>query len=246
LSEYAYFTLAVLVAGGVGIISGPISAAILPRLTRLAAQRDEAGLIQLYRNATQLVAVIAVPAALMLGFFAEHVLWAWTGDAGIASKAAPVLALYAIGNGILALGAFPYYLQFAKGDMRLHMIGNILFLLILIPALIWATLNFGVRGAGCAWLCTNVLYFLFWVPTVHRRLVRGLHRAWLMQDVAAIVVLPVLVAAVISRFMIWPDGRLQIAGLVCLLGLALVAAAAIASSYIRKVISGMWLIRFPA
>lgn len=246
LSEYAYFTLAVLVAGGVGIISGPISAAILPRLTRLAAQRDEAGLIQLYRNATQLVAVIAVPAALMLGFFAEHILWAWTGDAGIASKAAPVLALYAIGNGILALGAFPYYLQFAKGDMRLHMIGNILFLLILIPALIWATLNFGVRGAGCAWLCTNVLYFLFWVPTVHRRLVRGLHRAWLMQDVAAIVVLPVLVAAVISRFMIWPDGRLQIAGLVCLLGLALVAAAAIASSYIRKVISGMWLIRFPA
>ena len=78
----------------------------------------------------------------------------------MATKAAPVLTLYALGNGILALGAFPYYLQFAKGDLRLHMIGNAIFVVLLIPALIWATLQYGAIGAGWAWLGANAVYLL--------------------------------------------------------------------------------------
>ena len=48
LSDYAYFTLAVLIASGILIVSGPISGALLPRLTRLNAAGDEAGLFALY------------------------------------------------------------------------------------------------------------------------------------------------------------------------------------------------------
>ena len=93
LEEYAYFTLAVLVASGVTLISGPVSVALQPRLTKLSAEGDEDGLIRLYRNATQLVGVIGIPAALVLAFFSQQVLWAWTGDAEIAARAAPVLTL---------------------------------------------------------------------------------------------------------------------------------------------------------
>ncbi len=45
LQEYGYFILAVLAASGVGIVSGPIVSALLPRMVRLNAQGDEAGVI---------------------------------------------------------------------------------------------------------------------------------------------------------------------------------------------------------
>jgi len=244
LSDYAYFTLAVLVAGGVGVISGPISGALLPRMSKLAAEGDDAGLIRLYRNATQLVGVIAIPAALVLAFFAEQVLWAWTGDADIARKAAPVLTLYALGNGILALGAFPYYLQFAKGDLRLHMIGNAFFVVLLIPALIWATLHYGVIGAGWAWLGANAVYFLTWVPKVHGRFVKGLHVQWLLRDVGAIVLLTVTGATMARGLVTWPRERAQLAVEIAMASLVLLAIAAAGSSVVRETISSKWRVRF--
>ena len=76
LTEYGYYTLVVLVAGGVQAISGPVSGALLPRLAKLAAAADETGLLSLYRSATQWVTVMAVPAALVLALFSRQVLWA--------------------------------------------------------------------------------------------------------------------------------------------------------------------------
>ncbi|CDS53579.1 polysaccharide biosynthesis domain protein [Polaromonas sp. CG9_12] len=240
LADYAYFTLAVLVASGVMVISGPISSALLPRLTRLSAEGDEVGLIRLYRNATQLVGVIAIPAALVLAFFAEQVLWAWTGDAAIARSAAPVLTLYALGNGILALGSFPYYLQFAKGDLKLHLVGNALFVLLLIPALVWATWQYNVIGAGYAWLGANTVYFLFWVPKVHRRFVKGLHAQWLLRDVGATVCLTVAAATMAQGLVTWPQGRASVAVVIAIVGLAVLTVAAASSSWIRNRISSRW------
>jgi len=139
LADYGYFALVALMAGGVIIISSPISTAAMPRMAKLEAQGEHVALVTLYRNITQLVAVIAISATLVLAFFSEQVLWAWTGDIIVARKIAPVLMLYALGNGILTLSMLSYLLQFAKGDVKLQLIGNSLLVLLLIPTLIWAT-----------------------------------------------------------------------------------------------------------
>jgi O-antigen/teichoic acid export membrane protein len=243
LGEYAYFTLAVLVAGGVSIVSGPISTALLPRLSRLQAQRDEQGLIDLYRKATQLVAVIALPVSLMLACFAEPLLWAWTGNANTAAHAAPILRLYALGNGILALGAFPYYLQFAKGDVRLHLIGNLLFVVVLIPTVIWATLNFGAIGAGWAWLGANVIYFLFWVPLVHRRFAPGLHGRWFFQDIGPVALVTVLTAVSAMEFLIHIESRLGLVALLLAIGMAVMSLAVLSAAPCRGFVRQKWLTR---
>ena len=234
LADYGYFTLAVLAASGVMMISGPISGALLPRMARLQAEGDEAGLISLYRNATQMVAVIAMPACLVLAFFAEQVLWAWTGDAHASAQAAPALRLYALGNGFLALAAFPYYLQFAKGDLKLHLIGNAIFVLLLIPSLVWATWQYGATGAGYAWLGANAVYFFAWVPLVHRRFVKGLHRRWLVQDVGKIVAVSAVAAACLSAVATWPHDRFVILGAVILTSTVLLLVSASASSWIKS------------
>lgn len=242
LSQYAYFTLAVLIASGIMVISGPISGALLPHMTKLNAEGNEARLIQIYRNATQMVAVIAIPATLVLVFFAEQVLWAWTGNMDIARKASPVLSLYALGNGILALAAFPYYLQFAKGDLKLHLIGNALFVVIFIPLLIWAVGAYGMVGAGYAWVIANLLPFIIWLPIVHRRFVKGLHTQWLLQDVCSIVALPIIMAYGLLQIIVWPKTQLMVVIYILELSFGLFIIAAISSSWVRATFRKQWLL----
>jgi O-antigen/teichoic acid export membrane protein len=240
LEEYAYFTLAVLVSGGVTAIAGPISVALQPRLAKLSAEGNDEALIRVYRNMTQLVGVIVIPIALVLAFFAEQVLWAWTGDINIARQAAPVLFLYALGNAILALGAFPYYLQFAKGDLTLHLIGNVLFIVLLVPALLLATWQFGVIGAGYAWLAANALYFIFWIPKVHERIFKGLHVRWLLSDVCAIVLSTIVCAMVAEALLPWSQERTPVVMEIAVLSVGLLVIAAAASSWVRDSIKSRW------
>lgn len=240
LAEYAYFSLAVLVASGVMVIIGPVSGALLPRLTRLSAEVEEAELIALYRHATQAVAVVAVPAALVLAFFPAQVLWAWTGNPGIAHQAAPVLRLYALGNGFLTLAAFPYYLQFAKGDLRLHLLGNAIFVVFLVPGLVWATRSHGARGAGWIWLGSNAALFFLWTPIVHRRFIRELHLRWLLGDIGQIVVWAFISIAGVHVLVKWPVDRVLTAIMLASISVVLLIIAAVGSSWVRSQVRLRW------
>lgn len=198
LSEYGYFSLAVLVAGGITLITTPISSALLPRLARLHAERDEVGLIAIYRQSTRLIGVIAACTALSLVLCAEPALLAWTGNPTLAREAAPILQLYAAGNGLLALGAFPFYLQYARGNLRYHLIGNAILIALLVPSVFVAAKSYGGIGAGWVWLSVNALYLFGWGAFVHHRLEPGLHRHWLVDDILKSIAGPCLIAAALA------------------------------------------------
>jgi O-antigen/teichoic acid export membrane protein len=226
LAEYGYFTLAVLVAGGVMVISGPISAAIMPRMAALEARGDLETMIGIYRRSTQFVVVVAASASLTLALSAGALLFAWTGNRTLADHAAPTLVLYALGNGILAISAFPYYLQYARGNMRMHLVGSALFVLVLIPLLVWGARWHGGQGAGAAWLATNALYLSVWVPLTHRALQPGLNRRWFSRDVLAITGCVALVGVALSGLLSDHDVRWLTAVKIGLMFGAMVAAGA--------------------
>ncbi|MHB8528492.1 MAG: oligosaccharide flippase family protein [Caulobacteraceae bacterium] len=234
LADYGVFTLAVAAAGGVLVVSAPISQALLPRLAKLAAEGAATEVIGLYRRATQLVCLITVPAALVLAIFAGPVIWAWTGDARTTAAAAPILTAYALGNGVMTLGAFPYYLQYAKGDLRLHVIGNILLVVVLVPALVLAASRFGAVGAGYVWLGLNALYLVAWVPLVHHRIAAGLHWRWLARDVLPITIATGLAGGALSMLIAWPHDRRSTAALLALVGGLLVLVGACVSPAVRE------------
>jgi O-antigen/teichoic acid export membrane protein len=232
LTGYGWFNLAIAAASGVTLLTGPIITALMPRLTALQAQGNESCSLSVYRDATQWVGLLVWPASAVLAMQAEQVLWIWTGDLQAASQSADILRLYAIGNAVLAVGAFPYYLQFAKGQLGLHLAGTGLFVMALVPSLIWAAPRYGGAGAGWVWLAVNAAYLALWVPLAHARHAPGLHARWLMHDVAPIALLSAG-AALASQCLPWPEHRgLAALELVCVAGLALLAAAA-GSSWAR-------------
>ncbi|MDZ3990439.1 lipopolysaccharide biosynthesis protein [Pseudomonas sp. Teo4] len=182
LAEYGHFTLAVLVASGIMVLSGPVSNALLPRMARLYAENKPKELIELYRRSTRFIAMIIGAVTIVLAMCAKPLLIVWTGDLELASTAAPILTLYAWGNGLLALAAFPYYLQYAKGNLKYHLVGSVITVGVLIPAIVFSASNFGGVGAGWAWLLVNALFFFVWVTYTHYRLEPGLQWRWLGLD----------------------------------------------------------------
>lgn len=239
LADYGYFTMAVLVSGGVLVLSGPISGALIPRMTRMHTEGNQQELVRIYRQSTQFVAAIAISVALVLAVFAEPILWAWTGNKLIAQRTAPTLTLYALGNGVLAVSAFPAYIQYAKGDLKLHVIGNAVFVVLFIPALVISARKYGVIGAGYAWVVTNSLYFFLWIPLVHRRFIRGLHWRWLFRDVGVILMLA-LIGVGFGEFMLNAENmrthdRVQIAVSVALVGMLSLFFAVIGTEWVWKI-----------
>ena len=197
LENYGYFTLAVLAANGIMVISGPISSAIMPRMSRLYAENKHNEMIRVYRQSTQLVAIIAGSAAITLVATAKPLLIAWTGDLHLSEQAAPILRLYAAGNLFLCIAAFAYYLQYAKGNLRYHLIGNAGLVIILIPSIIYAATHFGGIGAGYVWLTINALFLFIWVAYVHHKLEPDLHLKWLFNDALKIMVPASIVGALV-------------------------------------------------
>jgi len=183
LREYGYFGLAVLIAGGINVLSAPLHQAFAPRFTALAAQKDDRSLFELYHIAMQLVGVIAVPIGLVMAIWPESVLFAWTGDRQLAASVAPILTWYALGNVCLALITPCFYLQYAYGKLHLHVIGNVIFGVLLVPSIILVAMRYGALGAAHVWFVGNLLFLLVWVPIVHSRLAPGENRRWYIEDI---------------------------------------------------------------
>ena len=197
LEDYATFTLATLAASAISLASGPLGAVFTPRLARVASGDDRSALLAAYRLGLRLMSLAVFPAAFTLALYAEPLLRAWTDQASIASAAAPVLVLYALGNALAALAMVPYLLQFALGQLRWHVAGSVGILGLLIPGQWWLTLLYGASGAGAFWIAVNAAWLLLWLPFVHRRLLPTVRWWPAMRDVLLIVSVSALSAAIV-------------------------------------------------
>tara|TARA_R110001606_G_scaffold195473_2_gene343123 strand:+ start:5572 stop:6987 length:1416 start_codon:yes stop_codon:yes gene_type:complete len=236
MAEYGYFTLAVLLASSIMIVSGPISNALLPRMAMLHARKQSKDLLSIYRKATRFVCLLAGTLSLMLFFFSNEILYIWTGDLALVAKVSPILSLYAAGNGFLVISAFPYYLQYANGNLRYHLAGSILLVSVLIPSLIVATKMYGSTGAGYTWLFVNILYFLIWVAIVHMKLSPGLHFKWLSYDVIASFIIPFSVIYVSRFFIKQGDNRLELLFFIGIVGLISLIAGFFTINFLQKIL----------
>jgi O-antigen/teichoic acid export membrane protein len=224
MQEYGGFTLATTIALGTILLVSPLQQAVLPRLIVLAEREERAALVRLYRQTTILMASVLAGVGGVMVAFPVEVLYSWTGHVEAASQASEVLRWYAAGTCFMGMTAMSYLLQHAHGDLGLHIKGNLVCLLILIPAVIFSTLHYGAVGAAIAWATTNLLFLLFWTPVVHGRFLPEIRTAWLFRDVFPALSIAAGVV-LLSRLAAWPLAS-RTASLLSLVSLAVLIVAA--------------------
>lgn len=202
VNQFAEYSAATLLASGILIITQPLQGIFSTRLAVRYAEGNLQNLVADYRLATRWAGFLIWPLCSVLVFRANDVLRVWTDNPTIAAHAMLVLAGYALGNGLIALGAVNFYLQFALGQLRRHVFGAFLFLVVLVPILFWAAAEFSLDGAGGAWAITNVIFFLTWLPYIHRKLLPFSFWEWLCKDVMPFLVSPMLIMLLLLPFSI--------------------------------------------
>lgn len=236
LAEFGYFSLVAIIAGGLLQLTSPISQAIQPRLTFLFATGETDKALKLYRNSSQVVATIVFTVAVMLTVYAGPLLYAWSGDLNAAKWGEQVLPWFALGNAVLAMGAFQYYLQFALGKLKLHVIGSTVSAACQIPIITYAAIQYGAIGAGVAWFSFRCLFFLLWTPIVHTSLFPGLHSKWILKDLLPITIaslLSIILLHEVFLFDISLISRVLTLLYLSVVGLFLLALLVISSSFLR-------------
>jgi O-antigen/teichoic acid export membrane protein len=209
LSEYGYYALAATVAGALFLFISPITQAWYPRMCELHARNEQNALAETYHQSAQLVSVIAGSAAIVLILFSETLLRLWTQDQELAARTAPLLSLLALGNLLNGLMHMPYMMQLATGWTSLAVRINIIAVILIIPAIFWATPKYGASGAACVWVALNVGYVLVGVHYMYRIILKEEKWRWYIQDI--LKPLGAGLVGSVSLALLWPlpNGNLQ-------------------------------------
>jgi O-antigen/teichoic acid export membrane protein len=183
LEQFGFYALASTLAGGLGVVAGPIYNTMFPRFAQLVASEAHDELRHTYHHTAQLMAILLLPLAVVLMLFPETVLWVWTDDFEIAQSASGVLRLLALGSSVHYLLWVPLALQLAHGWTRPALVTYFLMLAVFIPLLLLLASWAGGDGAALAWLLVNLLNLMLSVPWMHRRLLPGDLWRWCAADV---------------------------------------------------------------
>ncbi|WP_054086562.1 MULTISPECIES: lipopolysaccharide biosynthesis protein [Pseudomonas syringae group] len=185
LDEYGYFSLVALITTGIIMLTNPLIQTLLPRLTILLAEGRRDAMHGLFLAANRFVCTLLFPLSAVIALHGGQLILAWTGDATAARWSQPILGWYALGSAIMAASAFQFYLQYAYGQMRLHLWYSVVSAVITVPVMVIAIHSQGAYGAALAWFSIRVVSFAIWPMIVHRHLAPDIHRQWLT-DIARI------------------------------------------------------------
>ena len=196
LDVFTHYSLASTLSQAPVIVGAAIATALFPRLTMLAAAGPPESLRRFYHAGSQLVAVVTFPLGLTLAAFAPEVLLFWTRSPATASTAGSAGSLLLVGSTVLAILLVPYQLALAYGRVGLNLCIGIAQLFVIAPALWVLVSRDGLVGAGWVWLGLNVSTGLIMIPLLHRRVMPGATRSWLLTDVARPLIATLAVLAV--------------------------------------------------
>jgi O-antigen/teichoic acid export membrane protein len=211
LKDFGYYMLAASVAGALGFLVTPIITAISPRLTELVAMSEQQMIIDTYHRASQWLAAVLVPVALLISTFSEPLLYVWTGNDDLARHAAPLLSLLVLGTLCNGFMHVPYFTQLAHGWTGFALRVNIVAVAIIIPAILLTVPHFGAPAAAWAWLVLNASYVLVAIHFMHRRLLPDEKWRWYWDAIFKPLIIGSIAVLTLRQWVVLPQGRISLA-----------------------------------
>lgn len=159
LEQVGYYTVVATLALSLSRLVGPIITAVFPRFTAGLARNDGGAVFETYCRSVQLMIALLVPAAVVVAVFSRELLLVWTQMGEVASNAHLALSLLAIAQIFVSLTHISSNVQLAAGKTRFLLWLNLLSLLVFLPVLYGAVVQFGISGAAGAWLLLSVVSY---------------------------------------------------------------------------------------
>lgn len=178
LEALGYYALAYNIAMALSLIQMAINSASFPvyaaawgggLLEALQARAEKMGML--------IVATTALPTAMLL-FYGKDILRIWM-NVSVAEAAWLPMAILAGGFYLNAAVSNAHQVAVACGKPQITLKVNLWSLVFYLPALVWATSTWGIKGAALCWLGLNVFYLMALLPPIHRLLFRESAYRWI-------------------------------------------------------------------
>ena len=234
LEMFGYYSLASVVSLNLYRFVTPVFTATYPRLTMLMASGSHRELVNTYHAGAQLVSVLCLPVAVIVGTFSREILLLWTQDVKIANHAHVLVSILIAGTAINGMMNMPYALQLASGWTRLTFYSNLISVIVLVPALVLLSFAYGAAGAASVWVMLNIGYLLLMIPIMHRRLLPTEKWHWYINDVALPLFAACSVAGLLRLTIALPSNPIPLVGLLTMAYLLTLTATALASDVCRQ------------
>jgi O-antigen/teichoic acid export membrane protein len=157
LLELGAYTIAATVGTAMLIAASPIMMAVLPRLTQYFTLNERCKARALFRKSTRTIALLVIPAAVIVAIYPEAVLNAWIGDPEITQIAAPIIPLLVIANASIALATISHAVALANGFTKYSNVVGVFSLLISIPGYYYSVNHYGVSGVALVYLAIQLI-----------------------------------------------------------------------------------------
>lgn len=161
LEEFAYYSIAGILAQIPLIVTTPVAVALLPRFTQLIELKQNFKLQSLYEYNSYLIASLSSALAFALIFFAKDLAFVWMPERTFPLNIFPVIQILSMGSLFLALQMMPFYLSLANGATKTNIRLGVGMMIFMVPLQYFLTLHFGLIGAATPWLLLNAFAFLF-------------------------------------------------------------------------------------
>ena len=234
LRDFAFYSVATTVTGGLYQLVGPISQSYYPRLCAAAARDAVAELSRLYHQGAQVVTLVIVPAALALIFFGRPILLLWTHDPAFVERTYPLVRLLAVGTLMHTMMFIPYMLQLACGWPGLAVRVNLVAVAVLVPALLLLVPIYGAVAAAGVWIALNTGYMVYTVRATHTRLLPGEAGRWYVADVGRPLAAGLALALVLTWLPWGGYGRVGDLGMLVVTGVLMLSSVALGLGWVRE------------
>lgn len=238
LESFGFYTLSATVASVLYMVVGPLTQALYPKMVELVAIKDQQKLAEIYHKGCQLVTVLVAPVALVIGTYAEGVMFAWSGDPAISYHTSSILSIMILGTFLNSLMYVPYHLQLAYGWTSLAVKINLISVCILVPAILLVVPKYGALGSAYIWLILNLGYFCIGIYFMHRKVLKMELWKWYFSDVICPVT-GIVMVILISRLLMPANYSSRVDWLIFLCSTVVVACitATVFASDIKQYIS---------
>lgn len=185
LTQFGVYSLASTISQLPLIVSTPIAATVLPRLSFLV--KEQKNIYNLYFKFSLLIVFVAVTSSLLISVNPHWVISIWTGSENLPSSINGLVRYLVLSNLMLALQLLPFQVIIAYGYTRVNIILSTLSLILLVPLMTYSINYFGMIGAAYPWVllncfilnvmvymvskkylgkCTNNLLIFSFIPTI--------------------------------------------------------------------------------
>ena len=182
LEDYGFYSITVLLSGGIIILAQPIAQAFQPRMTSAFSSEGVIQAEKILENATHWIVYLIFPIVMVLCFYPQQIIYIWTGNVEASRQAGNLLPGYTFGNVFIALGSILYAFQVSVGVVRKHLQGNILLCVCYLPLLPITVSKYGALGVSLLWAGINILYFVFWNLHLLKSVTVTLYPKWIFRD----------------------------------------------------------------